>query len=128
MTRDGYAECRAEYDVRGNKTAVRYFGMDGKPCLQKDGDAGWIAEYDSRGREVRRFWIDVNGKPTPGKDGYADAAGSTTLVVTRRRFDFMAWMGSRVCIRTAMQNTIMNTMRAETGRRRDALGRMGSRA
>jgi len=46
-----------EYDDRGNKTAIAYFGPDGKPALGPDLDnkqlcTRWTGKYDDKGKVV----------------------------------------------------------------------------
>ena len=48
-----------------------YFGIDGKPCLNKDVIAGWKAEIDERGNQTKVTFLGLDGKPCLLKDGYS---------------------------------------------------------
>jgi PDZ domain len=61
----------AVYDERGNIVEMAYFGVDGKPALDKDGKARVTYRYDERGNGVEIAFFGADGKPTLDKDGYA---------------------------------------------------------
>jgi len=69
---NGYCEYRCSYDANGHMTSVRYYGVDGSPCLRNHSDSGWNAEYDNHGRLVRKIWLGVKGEPHCRKGGYAE--------------------------------------------------------
>ncbi len=73
-----------EFDERGNQTGASYFGVDGKPCLNKEKVAGWKAAYDERGNEIGRAFFGVDGKPcldiirVAARQAVFDARGNET--------------------------------------------------
>lgn len=69
---NGYGEYRCSYDDNGNTTSLRYFGIDGQPCLRNGSDGGWNAEYDEHGRLIRKTWVGIDGEPCCRKSGYAE--------------------------------------------------------
>jgi MTH538 TIR-like domain (DUF1863)/PDZ domain len=71
----GVASLTRKYDELGNVVETAYFGVDGKPALDKNGVARWTARYDARGNEVERTFFDVDGKPTLSADGFAHVTG-----------------------------------------------------
>src|SRR5213078_3758545 len=67
---DGCHGWEAEYDEKGNQTAMTYLGKDEKPMLIADGYATLRVTYDSRGKQIRMSCYGANGEPVLSKDGY----------------------------------------------------------
>jgi hypothetical protein len=67
----GYHGWEAQYDERGNRIAITYLGLDGKPTLVSDGYATRKATYDARGNVIGMRYHGVNGEPVVShKEGY----------------------------------------------------------
>src|SRR5206468_5266587 len=59
---------KATYDARGNRTRMRFYGVNGEPVLSKEyGNHGWEADYDKQGHQTIITYIG----PTSIADGYA---------------------------------------------------------
>ena len=65
----GATTFRYGYDVHGNSTETRFFGVDGRPILAIGGFGTSRSTYDESGRliDVRMFGVD--GKPTATFEG-----------------------------------------------------------
>ena len=48
---------------------MSYFGIDGKPCLQKTAYAGCKATYDELGNQTSESYFGTDGKPCLNKEG-----------------------------------------------------------
>lgn len=62
---DGWAISRTEYDDRGNRVKLSYFGADKMPCKCDEGWSSATYEYDSFGNVTRQSFFGTDGKPTP---------------------------------------------------------------
>lgn len=62
---DGWAISRTEYDDRGNRVKLSYFGADKMPCKCGEGWSSATYEYDSFGNVTRQCFFGTDGKPTP---------------------------------------------------------------
>lgn len=66
-----------KYDEKGNETAIRYIGPDGKPML-RGGGYGFASvrkEYDDQGRLLREHCLDLEGNPAVWEEyGYSSRA------------------------------------------------------
>lgn len=69
VKRLGYAKVEREFDERGNKTKVTFFGADGNPIATSEYNAGWTAEFDARGNQTAKSYFDVTGKLARNKPG-----------------------------------------------------------
>src|SRR5882724_8175313 len=67
---DGYATMKSTYDARGNRTRLRFYGVNGEPVLSKEyGNHGWDGEYDEQGNRTVETYLGLDGKPTTIADG-----------------------------------------------------------
>lgn len=62
---DGWAISRTEYDDRGNRVKLSYFGADKMPCNSDEGWSSATYEYDSFGNVTRQCFFGTDGKPSP---------------------------------------------------------------
>ena len=72
----GYASLSRKYDEHGNQVEESYFGVDGRPVLEKNGVAHVMMGYDDRGFRSEGAFFEVDGKPTLNKNGYARFNGA----------------------------------------------------
>ena len=56
-----------EYDDKGYRVKISYFGVDSKPCVGREGWAYATMENDAFGNITRQCFYGVDGKPTNSK-------------------------------------------------------------
>ena len=70
-------------NLLARETCRRYFGLDGKPCLEfSTGTAGWESHYDTGGNEDRRTWLGTEVSGT----------SSRTQAHAAHRDGYVSWM------------------------------------
>jgi hypothetical protein len=62
MCKEGYRLSTMHYDDRGNTIGEAYFGLEGKPCLNKDGGHPRAARYGKRENLIEATWFDTQGR------------------------------------------------------------------
>ena len=61
------AMLRNEYDNRGNRVKMLYYGADAKPAVGREGWASSTYEYDAYGNITKQSFFGIDGKPTDPK-------------------------------------------------------------
>lgn len=58
---------RDEYDDKGNRVKIAFFGTDEMPCLCKEGWSSSTQEYNAFGKVIKQCFYGLDGKPTDPK-------------------------------------------------------------
>lgn len=66
--RTNAAMLKNEYNKKGERVKMFYYGTDKKPCKSAEGWSSSTYEYDAFGNIVKQCFFDTNGKPTDPSD------------------------------------------------------------
>lgn len=58
---------RDEYDDKGNRVKIAFYGTDEMPCLCKEGWSSSTQEYNAFGKVIKQCFYGLDGKPTDPK-------------------------------------------------------------